>query len=177
VRLETRPADAGKDNEMNVRALVRNALRMRPDRIVVGEVRGAEALDMLQAMNTGHDGSLTTVHANSPRDAVSRLETLVLMAGLDLPARMVRQQIASAVDLFVQQSRLPDGSRKVTYITEVSGLEGDMVTMTDIFKFEQTGTSPDGKVLGKLKATGLRPVFMARLQAAGFNLSARIFSE
>lgn len=177
VRLETKPADAGKDNEMTVRALVRNALRMRPDRIVVGEVRGGEALDMLQAMNTGHDGSLTTVHANSPRDAISRLETLVLMAGLDLPARMVRQQIASAVDLFIQQSRLPDGSRKVTHITEVAGMEGDMVTMTDIFKFEQTGTSPEGKVLGKLKSTGLRPVFMARLQAAGFDLGARIFTE
>lgn len=177
VRLETKPADAGRDNEMTVRGLVRNALRMRPDRIVVGEVRGGEALDMLQAMNTGHDGSLTTVHANSPRDAVSRLETLVLMAGLDLPARMVRQQIASAVDLFIQQSRLPDGSRKVTYITEVAGMEGDMVTMTDVFKFEQTGTSPEGKVLGKLKSTGLRPVFMARLQAAGFDLGAKIFSE
>jgi pilus assembly protein CpaF len=177
VRLETKPADAGKDNEMTVRALVRNALRMRPDRIVVGEVRGAEALDMLQAMNTGHDGSLTTVHANNPRDAISRLETLVLMAGLDLPARMVRQQIASAVDLFIQQSRLPDGSRKVTYITEVAGMEGDMVTMTDVFKFEQTGTSPDGKVMGKLKSTGLRPVFMSRLKAAGFDLGANIFSE
>ena len=177
VRLETKPADAGKDNEMTVRALVRNALRMRPDRIVVGEVRGPEALDMLQAMNTGHDGSLTTVHANSPRDAVSRLETLVLMAGLDLPARMVRQQIASAVDLFIQQSRLSDGSRKVTYITEVAGMEGDMVTMTDVFKFEQTGTTPEGNVIGKLKSTGLRPVFMARLQAAGFDLGAKIFSE
>lgn len=177
VRLETKPADAGKDNEMTVRALVRNALRMRPDRIVVGEVRGGEALDMLQAMNTGHDGSLTTVHANSPRDAVTRLETLVLMAGLDLPARMVRQQIASAVDLFIQQSRMSDGSRKVTYITEVAGMEGDMITMTDVFKFEQTGTSPDGKVEGKLKSTGLRPVFMNRLKAAGFDLGAKIFSE
>jgi pilus assembly protein CpaF len=177
VRLETKPADAGKDNEMTVRALVRNALRMRPDRIVVGEVRGGEALDMLQAMNTGHDGSLTTVHANSPRDAVTRLETLVLMAGLDLPARMVRQQIAAAVDLFIQQSRLSDGSRKVTFVTEVAGMEGDMVTMTDIFKFEQTGTSPDGKVIGKLKSTGLRPVFMGRLKAAGFELGAKIFSE
>ena len=177
VRLETKPADAGKDNEMTVRALVRNALRMRPDRIVVGEVRGAEALDMLQAMNTGHDGSLTTVHANNPRDAVTRLETLTLMAGLDLPARMVRQQIASAVDLFIQQSRLPDGSRKVTYVTEVAGMEGDMVTMTDVFKFEQTGTSPEGQVIGKLKSTGLRPVFMNRLKAAGFDLGAKIFSE
>ena len=175
VRLETKPSDAGKANEMTIRALVRNSLRMRPDRIVVGEVRGGEALDMLQAMNTGHDGSLTTVHANSPRDAIARLETLVLMAGLDLPVRMVRQQIASAVDLFIQQSRLPDGSRKVTYITEVAGMEGDMVTMTDVFKFEQTGTSPEGNVIGHLKATGLRPIFMARLKASGFDLGADIF--
>jgi pilus assembly protein CpaF len=175
VRLETKPADVGKDNEMTIRALVRNALRMRPDRIVVGEVRGGEALDMLQAMNTGHDGSLTTVHANSPRDATTRLETLVLMSGFDLPLRMVRQQIASAIDLFVQQTRFSDGSRKISYITEVAGMEGDMVTMTDIFKFEQTGTSPEGNVLGHLKATGLRPIFMTRLQAAGYDLGSSTF--
>jgi pilus assembly protein CpaF len=177
VRLETKAADIGKTNEMDVRALVRNALRMRPDRIVVGEVRGAEALDMLQAMNTGHDGSLTTVHSNSPRDAISRLETLVLMAGLELPVKTVRQQIASAVDLIVQIGRFPDGTRKVSYITEVGGMEGDMITMTDIFKFEQTGSGPKGEVLGALKATGLRPVVMTRLKSEGHDLSARIFSN
>jgi pilus assembly protein CpaF len=177
LRLETKPTDLDRGNEVTVRALLRNALRMRPDRIVVGEVRGGEALDMLQAMNTGHDGSLTTVHANSPRDAVSRLETLVLMAGFDLPLRIVRQQIASAVDLIVQQSRFADGSRKVSYITEVSGMEGDAVTMTDIFKFEQTGTSPTGEVQGALQATGLRPIFMPRLKAAGFDLPAGTFAN
>lgn len=177
VRLETKSADVGKSNEMDIRALVRNALRMRPDRIVVGEVRGAEALDMLQAMNTGHDGSLTTVHSNSPRDAISRLETLVLMAGLELPVKTVRQQIASAVDLIVQQSRFSDGTRKVSYITEVAGMEGDMITMTDVFKFEQTGTGAKGEVLGALKATGLRPVLMTRLKSEGHDLSARIFSN
>lgn len=177
LRLEARPADPGKDNGMTIRALVRNALRMRPDRIVVGEVRGAEALDMLQAMNTGHDGSLTTVHANSPRDAISRLETLILMAGLDLPLKTVRQQIASAVDLIVQQSRFSDGTRKVSHITEVAGMEGDVVTMTDIFKFEQTGTGPKGEVLGSLKATGLRPILMSRLSSRGQDLSASIFSN
>lgn len=177
VRLETKAAEVGKDNEMDIRALVRNALRMRPDRIVVGEVRGAEALDMLQAMNTGHDGSLTTVHSNSPRDAISRLETLVLMAGLDLPVKTVRQQIASAVDLIVQQSRFPDGSRKISHITEVAGMEGDMVTMTDVFKFEQSGTGPKGKVLGTLKATGLRPVLMTRLKAQGHDVPAKIFAS
>ncbi|MEX1071154.1 MAG: CpaF family protein [Anaerolineales bacterium] len=176
VRLEVKTADVGKDNEMNIRALVRNALRMRPDRIVVGEVRGAEALDMLQAMNTGHDGSLTTVHSNSPRDAVSRLETLVLMAGLDLPVKTVRQQIASAVDLIIQQSRFTDGTRKVSYITEVAGMEGDMITMTDVFTFEQTGTGAKGEVLGALKATGLRPILMTRLKAEGHDLGAKIFS-
>jgi pilus assembly protein CpaF len=177
VRLETKPADVGKSNEMDIRALVRNALRMRPDRIVVGEVRGAEALDMLQAMNTGHDGSLTTVHSNSPRDAISRLETLVLMAGLELPVKTVRQQIASAVDIIVQISRFPDGTRKVSYITEVGGMEGDMITMTDVFKFEQAGSGPKGEVLGALKATGLRPVLMTRLKAEGHDLSARIFTN
>ncbi len=177
VRLEARLADVGKDNEMNIRALVRNALRMRPDRIVVGEVRGAEALDMLQAMNTGHDGSLTTVHANSPRDAVSRLETLVLMAGLDLPLKSIRQQIASAVDLIVQQSRFSDGTRKLSHITEVAGMEGEVVTMTDIFEFEQIGTGSKGEVLGALKATGLRPILMSRLKARGHDLAANIFSN
>lgn len=177
LRLETKPADLDRENEVTVRALLRNALRMRPDRIVVGEVRGGEALDMLQAMNTGHDGSLTTVHANAPRDAISRLETLVLMAGFDLPLRTVRQQIASAVDVIVQQARFADGSRKISYVTEVAGMEGDTVTMTDIFKYEQTGTNPAGQVQGELRATGLRPNFMARLKSAGFDLPTGIFAN
>jgi pilus assembly protein CpaF len=148
---------------------------MRPDRIIVGECRGGEALDMLQAMNTGHDGSLTTLHANSPRDALSRLETMVLMAGMDLPLKVVRQQISSAVDLIVQQTRLKDGSRKVTAITEVVGMEGETVVMTDVFKFEQTGVGLNGKIIGELKATGIRPNFSPRLEAAGFKLSGDIF--
>jgi pilus assembly protein CpaF len=148
---------------------------MRPDRIIVGECRGGEALDMLQAMNTGHDGSLTTLHANSPRDALSRLETMVLMAGMDLPLKVVRQQISSAVDLIIQQTRLKDGSRKVTAITEVVGMEGDTVVLTDIFKFEQTGIGQNGKILGELKPTGIRPIFSPRLEASGFKLSADIF--
>jgi pilus assembly protein CpaF len=148
---------------------------MRPDRIIVGECRGGEALDMLQAMNTGHDGSLTTLHANTPRDALSRLETMVLMSGMDLPLKVVRQQISSAVDLIIQQTRLKDGSRKVTAITEVVGMEGDTVVMTDVFKFEQTGVGPGGKIQGELKATGIRPNFSPRLEAAGFKLSGDIF--
>jgi pilus assembly protein CpaF len=138
-------------------------------------VRGGEALDMLQAMNTGHDGSLTTVHSNSPRDAISRLETLVLMAGMDMPLKVVRQQIASAVDLIVQQTRLQDGSRKVTAITEVAGMEGDTVVLTDIFKFDQTGVSTDSKVQGELKPTGIRPLFSSRLEIAGYKLGAEVF--
>jgi len=148
---------------------------MRPDRIVVGEVRGDKALDMLQAMNTGLDGSLTTVHANSPSDALARLETLVLMAGMDLSLKVVRQQIASAVDLIVQQTLLKDGSRKVTAITEVAGMEDDTVVLTDVFKFEQTSVTTEGKVLGDLKPTGIRPLFSQRLEAAGFKLGAEIF--
>jgi pilus assembly protein CpaF len=148
---------------------------MRPDRIVVGECRGGETLDMLQAMNTGHDGSLTTLHANSPRDALSRMETMVLMAGMDLPLKVVRQQISSAVDLIIQQTRLKDGSRKVTAITEVAGMEGDTVVLTDVFKFEQTSIGQDGKIVGDLKATGIRPIFGPRLEASGFKLSADIF--
>ena len=159
VRLETKTASAEGHGIVSIRDLVRNSLRMRPDRIVVGECRGGEALDMLQAMNTGHDGSLTTVHANSPRDAISRLETLVLMAGMDLPLKVVRQQIASAVDVIVQQSRLKDGTRKVTAITEVVGMEGDTVVLTDVFKFEQTGVAEGGKILGQLKPTGIRTLF------------------
>jgi pilus assembly protein CpaF len=175
LRMETKVPNTDGRGAVSIRDLVRNSLRMRPDRIVVGECRGGEALDMLQAMNTGHDGSLTTLHANSPRDAISRMETMVLMAGMDLPLKVVRQQISSAVDLIIQQTRLKDGSRKVTAITEVVGMEGDIVVLTDIFKFEQTGLGQEGKILGELKATGIRPIFSPRLEAAGFKLGAEIF--
>ncbi|HJQ15306.1 MAG TPA: CpaF family protein, partial [Anaerolineales bacterium] len=175
LRMETKVANTDGRGAVSIRDLVRNSLRMRPDRIVVGECRGGEALDMLQAMNTGHDGSLTTLHANSPRDAISRMETMVLMAGMDLPLKVVRQQISSAVDLIVQQTRLKDGSRKVTAITEVVGMEGDIVVLTDIFKFEQTGLGQEGKILGELRATGIRPIFTPRLEAAGFKLGAEVF--
>ncbi len=175
VRLETRPPDAGGEGGVSIRDLVRNALRMRPERIVVGECRGGEALDMLQAMNTGHDGSLTTLHANTPRDAISRLETMALMSGLDLPVRVIREQIASAIDLIVQQTRLRDGSRKITQITELAGMEGDTVVLTDIFKFEQTGVTAEGKVMGEIKPTGIRPLFSPRLEAAGFKLTPEMF--
>ncbi|MFN8380946.1 MAG: CpaF family protein [Anaerolineales bacterium] len=176
MRMETKPANSEGHNAVTIRDLVKNSLRMRPDRIVVGEVRGGEALDMLQAMNTGHDGSLTTVHANTPRDAISRIETLVLMAGMDLPLKVVRQQISSAVDLIVQQTRLKDGQRKVTAVTEVAGMEGEIIVLTDIFKFNQTGVTEDGKVLGEVNATGIRPNFTPRLEASGFKLSADIFA-
>ncbi len=175
VRMETKTRNVDGGGEVTIRDLVRNSLRMRPDRIVVGECRGGEALDMLQAMNTGHDGSLTTVHANAPRDAISRLEILMMMSGMDLPVKVIRQQIASAVDLVVQQSRLKDGTRKVTAITEVVGMEGDTVVLTDIFKFEQTGIGHDGKIEGLLKPTGMRPVFGPRLEAAGFKLGPEVF--
>ncbi len=175
LRMETKVANVDGKGEVTIRDLVRNSLRMRPDRIVVGECRGGESLDMLQAMNTGHDGSLTTLHANSPRDALSRLETMVLMSGMDLPLKVVRQQISSAVDLIIQQTRLKDGSRKVTAITEVVGMEGDTVVLTDIFKFEQTGIGEEGKILGELKPTGIRPIFTPRLEQAGFKLGAEIF--
>ncbi len=175
LRLETKVANLDGKGAVTIRDLVRNSLRMRPDRIVVGECRGGETLDMLQAMNTGHDGSLTTLHANSPRDALSRMETMVLMAGMDLPLKVVRQQISSAIDLIIQQTRLKDGSRKVTAITEVAGMEGETIVLTDIFKFEQTGTAKDGRILGELKATGIRPIFGPRLEAAGFKLGAEIF--
>jgi pilus assembly protein CpaF len=175
LRMETKVANTDGKGAVSIRDLVRNSLRMRPDRIVVGECRGGETLDMLQAMNTGHDGSLTTLHSNSPRDAISRMETMVLMAGMDLPLKVVRQQISSAVDLIVQQTRLKDGSRKVTAITEVVGMEGDIVVLTDIFKFEQTGIGQNSKIMGELKATGIRPIFTPRLEAAGFKLGAEIF--
>jgi pilus assembly protein CpaF len=175
LRMETKVANTDGKGAVTIRDLVRNSLRMRPDRIIVGECRGGEALDMLQAMNTGHDGSLTTLHANSPRDALSRMETMVLMSGMDLPLKVVRQQISSAVDLIIQQTRLKDGSRKVTAITEVVGMEGDVVVLTDIFKFEQTGLGQGGKIIGELKPTGIRPIFTPRLEAAGFKLGAEVF--
>jgi pilus assembly protein CpaF len=174
VTLESRPANIEGKGQIGIRDLVINSLRMRPDRIVVGECRGDEALDMLQAMNTGHDGSMTTAHSNSPRDTLSRLETMTLMAGMDLPVRAIREQISSAVDLVVHQDRMRDGSRKVAYITEVSGMEGDVITTTDLFLFEQMGYE-NGKIVGKLRPTGLRPRFMEKIEAAGIHLPASIF--
>ncbi|MBN2048020.1 MAG: CpaF family protein [Anaerolineaceae bacterium] len=175
VRLETKPPDLDGLNEVTIRALVRNALRMRPERIIIGECRGGEAIDMLQAMNTGHDGSMTTVHANNPRDAISRLETLCLMSGMDLPLFVIRRQIASAVDLIVQQSRLRDGSRKITSITEIAGMEGDTVVLSEIFRFNQTGIGENGKVIGEMGATGIRPQFTEALDAAGFKLGPEVY--
>ena len=177
VRLETRPPNIEGKGAVKQRDLVINALRMRPDRIIVGEVRGAEALDMLQAMNTGHDGSLTTIHANSPRDALYRLDTMVAMASLQLPDRAVRQQIASAVDLIVQISRLSDGTRRVTAISELTGMENDVITMQDIFVFERTGVAPNGKVVGRFRATGIRPKCSDRLAASGRPLAAGMFEH
>jgi pilus assembly protein CpaF len=175
VRLETRPANIEAQGAVTQRDLVRNALRMRPDRIVVGEVRGPEVLDMLQAMNTGHDGSLSTVHANSTRDALSRLETMVLMSGVALPVRAMRDYIASALDLMVHLARLSDGTRKVTRVTEVVGMEEDVVTTQDIFMFEQQGIDADGRVIGFYRATGIRPKFSERLERAGIHLGAEVF--
>jgi len=177
LRMETKVANVDGRGAVTIRDLVRNSLRMRPDRIIVGECRGGETLDMLQAMNTGHDGSLTTLHANTPRDALSRMETMVLMSGMDLPLKVVRQQIASAVDLIIQQTRLKDGARKVTAITEVVGMEGETVVLTDIFKFEQTGVGPNGKILGELKPTGIRPIFGPKLDASGIKLGAEIYMQ
>jgi len=175
IRLETKLPNVDGIGAVSVRDLVRNALRMRPDRIVVGEVRGAESLDMLQAMNTGHTGSITTLHANSPRDGTSRLETMCMMAGLDMPLLAIRKQIAAAVNLIVHLARLSDGSRMMTHITELSGMEGDIITLTDIFKFEQTGVSPEGRIIGQLRPTGMRPLFNHRLEASGFKLGGEIF--
>jgi pilus assembly protein CpaF len=177
VRLETRPANIEGTGSIMQRQLVINSLRMRPDRIVVGEVRGEEALDMLQAMNTGHDGSMTTVHANSPRDAIARVETMALMANLNLPEQAVRRQIASAVQLIVQIARFTDGSRRVTHVTEISGMEDDVVSMQDIFIFDKQGISPDGRVLGTFAATGVRPNFSDRLNASGVNVLASWFEH
>jgi pilus assembly protein CpaF len=176
VRMEARPPNVEGRGQVTIRDMVRNSLRMRPDRIIVGECRGGEALDMLQAMNTGHDGSLTTLHANSPRDALSRLETMVLMSGMELPLKVIRQQIASAVDLIVHQSRLREGPRKITAISEVAGMEGDTIVMSDIFKFVQTGVSSEGAVIGDFKPTGIRPMFSPRLEAVGFKLGAELFN-
>ncbi|MBW8012712.1 MAG: CpaF family protein [Chloroflexi bacterium] len=171
VSLETRPPGVDGAGGVTTRDLVKNVLRMRPDRIVVGEVRSGESLDMLQAMNTGHDGSLTTLHANSPRDAIARLETMALMAGFDIPLHAIRTQIAAAIDLIVHQARLQDGSRKTTRITEVSGMEGNVVTLSDIFKFEQKGVAEDGTIEGELIPTGIRPIFTPKLEVAGFKLA------
>lgn len=174
VTLESRPPNIEGRGEITIRDLVINALRMRPERIIVGECRGGETLDMLQAMNTGHDGSMTTAHANSPRDAISRIETMCLMAGMELPIRAIREQIAGAVDVICQQERMRDGTRKVTTIAEVSGMEGDVITMTDIFVFEQTGME-NGRIVGRLRPTGLRPKFMDKIEAAGIHLPPSIF--
>jgi pilus assembly protein CpaF len=174
-RLETRPPNVEGKGAIRQRQLVVNALRMRPDRIVVGEVRGEEALDMLQAMNTGHDGSLTTVHANTPRDALSRIETMIAMGAMNLPERAMRQQVASAIQVVVQQTRLSDGSRKVTSISEITGMEGDIITMQEIFVFEKMGVTQDGKVIGRFRATGVRPKCCDRLKASGIHLPGDMF--
>jgi pilus assembly protein CpaF len=175
VRMETKSPNVDGIGSVSTRDLVRNALRMRPDRIVIGEVRSGEALDMLQAMNTGHEGSLTTLHANSPRDAISRLETMALMAGLEVPLPAIRKQIVSAIDLIVHMQRLSDGSRKIVRISELPRMEGEVATLSDIFVFEKTSVDPDGKILGDMRATGLRPIFTPRLEAAGFKLGGEVF--
>ncbi|MDQ3817038.1 MAG: CpaF family protein [Acidobacteriota bacterium] len=177
VRLETRPPNIEGRGEVTQRDLVRNALRMRPDRIVIGEVRGGEAIDMLQAMNTGHDGSLTTIHANTPRDALSRLETMIQMTGMRLSERAMRQQIASAINLVIQVARLTDGARRVTSISEITGMEGDTVTMQEIFQYERTGVDPTGKVTGRFRATGIRPRFAEKLKAYGLHLPRTLLEE
>jgi pilus assembly protein CpaF len=176
-RLETRPPNVEGKGAVVQRHLLINALRMRPDRIIVGEVRGEEALDMLQAMNTGHDGSLTTIHANTPRDAIARLEVMIGMASSNLNVRSIRQQVASAIDLFIQISRLSDGTRKVTYITECVGMEGDLVTTQDIFVFERIGVTSEGHVTGRFRPTGVRPKFSERLKAAGIEFSTQLFQS
>ena len=177
VRLETRPPNIEGKGTVTQRDLVRNALRMRPDRIIVGEVRGGEALDMLQAMNTGHDGSISTVHANSPRDALSRLETMVLMAGFELPAKAIREQVSSALNVIIQVARLSDGTRKLVKVAEVTGMEGDIIVMQDIFLFEKQGLDDEGKVVGKFRATGVRPKFLDTIHTAGIHLGSEIFAH
>jgi pilus assembly protein CpaF len=175
VRLETRPPNIEGRGEITQRQLVRNALRMRPDRIILGETRGSEAVDMLQAMNTGHEGSMTTVHANTPRDAIARLENMLAMGGMNLPPKVARAQIAAAIGVVIQSNRLTDGRRKVTSIAEVTGMEGDVVTMQDIFVFKQTGLHSDGTVKGHFQATGVRPRFMERLASRGLSLPDAVF--
>ena len=177
VRLESRPPNAEGEGAIPIRRLVINALRMRPDRIVVGECRGGEALDMLQAMNTGHDGSLTTIHANTPRDALARLETMIQMTGMRLSDRAMRQQIASALNLVLQVARLSDGSRRVTSISEITGMEGDTITMQEIFHYERSGVDSQGQVIGRFKPTGIRPRFAERLKACGLQLPRVFFEE
>jgi pilus assembly protein CpaF len=177
VRLETRPPNAEGEGEVKARDLVKNALRMRPDRIIVGEVRSSEAIDMLQAMNTGHEGSMTTIHANSPRDALSRLETMILMAGSNLPDRAMREQISSALDLIIQVSRLADGTRRIVSIVEVTGMEGSITATQEIFRFRRKGVSPDGEVIGNFETTGVRPLFMEKLRIAGYEVAGDLFAE
>ena len=175
--MEARPPNIEGKGAVPIRDLVKNCLRMRPDRIIVGECRGGEALDMLQAMNTGHDGSLTTVHANSPRDVISRLETMVLMSGMELPSRAIREQIASAVDIIIHESRMSDGSRKVTSITEVTGLEGSQIVMQEIFAFKQSGVDGNGKIIGEMKPTGSVPTWIDQLKSRGIEFDMGVFSE
>lgn len=177
VSLEAKPPDYKGAGQVTIRDLVRNSLRMRPDRVIVGEVRGAEALDMLQAMNTGHDGSMTTVHSNSPRDTLSRIETMTLMAGIDLPVSAIRRQLSSALDLIVYLTRFPDGTRKLTQVTEVVGMEGEIITLTDIFNFQQTGVDEKGRPKGQFRATGLRPMFSPKLEAIGYRLEQHLFRK
>lgn len=175
ISLEARPPDYRGEGQVTIRDLVKNSLRMRPDRIVVGEIRGGEALDMLQAMNTGHDGSMTTVHSNSARDTLSRLETMTLMAGFELPVLAIRKQIASALDLIIYLTRFPDGTRKVTQISEVSGMESEVITLTDIFMFQQNGTDQEGRPVGQFRPTGLRPMFSPKIEAMGYRLDRQMF--
>jgi pilus assembly protein CpaF len=175
VRLEAKPAEIDGSGRVAIRDLVINSLRMRPERVVIGECRGGETLDMLQAMNTGHDGSLTTLHANTPRDAIARMETMSMMAGMDMPIDVIRAQIASAVDLIVQQTRLDDGQRKVSYITEVQGMEGNTVVLQDIFMLQIKGKTEEGKIIAELKPTGVRPKFTTKLEAHGFKLPPSVF--
>jgi pilus assembly protein CpaF len=177
VRLESRPPNIEGKGEVKIRDLVRNSLRMRPDRIIVGEVRGGEALDMLQAMNTGHEGSISTVHANTPRDALSRLETMVMMSGMDLPSRAIREQVAAAIHIIIQIGRLSDGSRKVVSVSEVQGMEGNVIVLQDLFAFQQKGVGEGGKVLGTMAATGMVPKFADRFTSAGVHLPAEIFKR
>ncbi|MBZ5565964.1 MAG: Flp pilus assembly complex ATPase component TadA, partial [Acidobacteriia bacterium] len=177
VRLECRPPNIEGKGAVKQRQLVINSLRMRPDRIIVGEVRGEETLDMLQAMNTGHDGSLTTIHANSPRDAISRMETMALMANLNLPEKAIRQQISSAIAIIIQLARMSDGTRRITHLTEITGMDEEVVSMQDIFVFEKQGIGPNGRVLGQFLPTGIRPKFADKLKASGINLAASLFEH